>query len=116
MIVNPDKFKSIIIQKSNQKIKPNGSEVVEITSSVKPLEIYIDYQSNFNLHISNICKFASKQLNALIRFKCFIGFIDRKFLIGSFRLSKLNHCPVVASVFMVHIFFGFLVFIVLMAQ
>ena len=53
---------SIVIQKSNQTSKPKqffiGKDVVEVASSVK-----------FNLHISNICKSASKQLNALVRLK-----------------------------------------------
>ena len=41
MIVNPNKFKSIIIQKSNQTSKPKeiliGNSVVEVASSVKLL-------------------------------------------------------------------------------
>ena len=73
MIVSPDKFKSIIIQKSNQTSKPKqfliGNDVVEFASSVKLLGIHIDDQLNFNSHISDICKSASKQLNALVRLK-----------------------------------------------
>ena len=41
MIVNPNKFKSIIVQKSNQTSKPKqiliGNSVVEVASSVKLL-------------------------------------------------------------------------------
>ena len=77
MIVNPDKFKSIIIQTSNQTTKLKqfliGKDVVEVSSSVKLLGIHIDDQLNFNLHISSICKSASKQLNAFVRSKCFLG-------------------------------------------
>ena len=76
-----DKFKSIIIQKSNQTIKPNQflreNDIVEIASSVKLLGILIDDQLNFNLH-SVTCKSASKQLNALVRSKCFQDFEERK--------------------------------------
>ena len=64
IIVNPDKFKSMIIQKSNQTSKTKqfliGNDVVECTSSVKLLGIHIDDQHNFNLHISNICKSTSR--------------------------------------------------------
>ena len=71
MIGNPNKFKSIIIQKSNKKNKPKqflmGNNVVEVASSVKLLGIYIDDQLNF----SNICKYWH---NALVRSKCFLGF------------------------------------------
>ena len=87
MIGNPNKFKSIIIQKSNKKNKPKqflmGNNVVEVASSVKLLGIYIDDQLNF----SNICKSASKQLNALVRSKCFLGF-EKKCFDKSFHLIK----------------------------
>ena len=57
IIVNRDKFKSPIFQKRNQTIKPKkfllGNDVVEITLSIKLLEIHIDDQLNFNLFISN---------------------------------------------------------------
>ena len=60
MIVNPNKFKFIVIQKSNQAIKPKqfliGTDVVEIASSIKLLGNHKDDELNFNLHISNICK------------------------------------------------------------
>ena len=102
MIVNPDKFKSIIIQKSNQTIKPKqfllGNNVTEIASSVKLLGIHIDVQLNFNLHSSITCKSASKQLNALVRLKCFLGFEERKNLINSFILSNFNYCSLVWSI------------------
>ena len=78
MIVNPDKFKSIIIQKDNQTNKPEqfliGKDFVEVTSLVTLLGIHLDDQLSFNLHISNICKSASKQLNARLRLKSFLGF------------------------------------------
>ena len=58
MIVNPDKFKSIIIQKSNQTSKPKQflirNDVAEVASSFKLRGINIDVQLSFNLHISNI--------------------------------------------------------------
>ena len=90
MIDNPYKFKSIIIQKSKQTTTPTqfllGNDVVEVAASVKLLGIHINDQLNFNLHISNICKSASKQLKALVILKCFLGFEERKLLINSFTL------------------------------
>ena len=66
MIVNPDIFKPNNIQNSNQTIKPKkvfiGNNVVEIASLVWLLGVHIDGQLNFKLHISNICKSASKKL------------------------------------------------------
>ena len=70
MIFNPDKFKWISIQKSNQTSKPKqfliGNDVVEVASSVNLLGIHIDDKLSFNLHITSICKSASKQLNPLM--------------------------------------------------
>ena len=102
MIVNPDKFKSIIIQKINRTSKHKqfliGNDVVDVASSVKLLGIYIDDQLNFNLYISNTCKSASKQLNALVRLKCFLGSEERKVSINSLILSNFNYCPLVWSI------------------
>ena len=60
MIANPDKFKTIILDKqnsdfSNTKISVNN-ENLEIVPSVKLLGIQIDSQLNFNICINNICK------------------------------------------------------------
>ena len=56
IIVNPDKFKSITIQKSNQTSKPKqfliGKDFVEVASLARLLGIHIDDQLSFNLHIS----------------------------------------------------------------
>ena len=69
MIVNLDKFKPIIIQKSYQTSKPKqflmGNDVVEVPSSVKLLGIHIDDHLSFrssvifvNLHPSNLMLFS----------------------------------------------------------
>ena len=69
----------LLFKKKNQRNKPKqfliGNNVVEVASSVKLLGIYIDDQ----LYFSNICKSASKQLNALVRSKCFLGFEKKCF-------------------------------------
>ena len=65
MIINPDKFKSVLLQKSNQTSKPKqlliGNQVLEVPWLVKLLGIHIDDQLSFNLLISSISKSASKQ-------------------------------------------------------
>ena len=70
-----------------------GSDVVVVASSVQLLGIHIDDQFSFNLHISNICKYASTRFNALVRLKFFLGFDERKVLINSFILSNFSYCP-----------------------
>ena len=102
MIVNPGKLKSSFIHKSSQTSKPKlfliGNDVVEVASSVKFLGMHIDDQLSFNLHISNICNYVSKQLSALMRLKCFLGFEERKVLINSFILSNFDYWLLVWSI------------------
>ena len=50
---------------------------MDVASSVKFLGIHINDQLNSNLHVTNICNSDSKQLNAPVRLKCFLGFEER---------------------------------------
>ena len=76
MIVNPNKFQSMIISSkkdlSKSVLKINGVELT-MESSVKLLGIVIENKLNFEKHISNICKKASNQLNAICRLQTFLG-------------------------------------------
>ena len=74
MIVNPDKFQSMIMSSkkglSKSVLNINSVElIVEIElaqkSSVKLLGIEIYNKLNFEKHISNICRKASNQVNAI---------------------------------------------------
>ena len=55
----------------------------------------MDDKLNFNLHISNICGLAAKQLNALIRLKSYLNFNAKRVLINSYIISNFNYCPLV---------------------
>ena len=57
-----------------------GNKIRAASSSVKLLGVQIDDQLNVNLHISNICRSAANQLNALIRLKRFLDFEEKKTL------------------------------------
>ena len=82
MIVNPDKFKSIVLSENKSDDIPTGfsvgTDIVSIGKSVKLLGIHLDDRYNFNLHINSICKSASEQLNALVRLKKFLSFQQQK--------------------------------------
>ena len=73
MIVNPGQIKTIIFNKREvnhtKQIINIHPEEIKAVSKVKLLGAEIDDKLNFNHYISNICKFTSKQLNALIRLK-----------------------------------------------
>ena len=99
MIVNPGKFQSIIIDKKKQDHTKEtfeiGDKVIEASPSVKLLGVQIDDKLNFNLHITNICRSAANQLNALIRLKQFLSFEAKKVLVNSYFYSNFNYCPLV---------------------
>ena len=82
MIVNPDKFQSMIIASkkdlSKSVLNINGVELT-MESSVKLLGIEIDNKLNFEKkNISNICKKASNQLNAICRLETFMRHKKKK--------------------------------------
>ena len=94
MIVNPDKFQAILLDKrrsdrTNQRIVVDNQNV-KVVSSAELLGIQIDDKLNFNLHTSSICRSAANQLNALIRLKRFLGFKEKRILINSCFMANFN--------------------------
>ena len=68
MIVNPEKFQAIIIDRKNQKNNPQKLTIDEkvITSeTVTLLGLEVDSKLNFDEHISKLCNKSAGQLNAL---------------------------------------------------
>jgi hypothetical protein len=66
MKANPDKFQAIAIGKKtkNENISFNlNGNIIKYEDEVKLLGVAIDFELNFNTHIANICKKASRQLN-----------------------------------------------------
>ena len=99
MIANPKKFQSIIISKdkignSGLEIKIND-KIIKSKSSVKLLGIVIDEKLNFDKHITELCKKASAQLNALFRLNFVLTKKAKNILIQSFIFSNFNYCPLV---------------------
>ena len=47
---------------------------IKCEESVKLLGVTVDYLLNFDLHISNMCKKAAKQINVLLRLSNYIKF------------------------------------------
>ena len=99
MIVNPEKFQAIIIDRKNQKNNPQKLTIDEkaITSSenVTLLGLEVDSKLNFDEHISKSCNKSAGQLNALCRIRHLTGLEERKILINSFIYSYFNYCPLV---------------------
>ena len=94
MIVNPDKFQSMIISSKKDLSKSVlNINCVELTmeSSVKLLVIKLENKLNFEKHISNICKKASNQLNAICRLETFMRHKEKEAIINTFLYSNFNY-------------------------
>ena len=101
MIVNPDKFQARILQNSRNSKNYDpvkleiGSVKIETKNTIKLLGITTDNKLNFEEHISELCKKASMQLNAISRLQRFMGKEQKEALINSFIFSNFNYCPLV---------------------
>ena len=97
VIVNPDKFQVIIKHKkkgdlTNENVIIDNKQIKTVPL-VELLEIQLDDKLNFSTHISNICKSAANQLNALIRLQKFLSFKEKKISINSYFMANFNYCP-----------------------
>ena len=100
MIVNPDKFKAIVLTKARQDTSGTSINLRDhcITSeeSVSLLGITIDCRLSFDKHVSTLCRKAASQLSALKRLRSFIeNEKTRRILVQAFVLSNFNYCPLV---------------------
>ena len=91
MQANPDKFQAIAIgnktHKQNIVFDLNGSKI-NCDDEVKLLGITIDFKLDFNKLISNICKKAARQLNALKRIGSNLSRLAKSTIYHSFILSN----------------------------
>ena len=74
IIVNPDKFHTIVLNRRKQKetinLKINEAETKDQNSLTLSV-VKIDNELNFNNHIPNISKKAGKKINAISRLRVF---------------------------------------------
>ena len=100
MIVNPDKFKAIILSKSKHDTSgislTLGNQNITTQKSVTLPGVTIDCELSFDKHVSGLCKTASSRLNALKRLRPIISSgKTRKILVHAFVLAHFNNCPLV---------------------
>ena len=77
------------------KIEIEGFQL-ELTKSVKPLEITIDHNLTFYTNVSNICKTASAKVKILSRIRNALDEKQAKLLDKSFILSQSNYCFIIS--------------------
>ena len=97
MIVNPEKFQAIIIDRKNQKNNPQkltiDKKVITSSENVTLLGLEVDSKLNFDEHISKLCNKSTGQLNALCKLGPLIGLEEGKILLNSFIYVNFNYRP-----------------------
>ena len=95
MKANPEKFQALAIGEKtmgkNITFDLAGNKI-KCEKEVKLLGITIDFELNFNTHISNICKKASRQLNVLKRLGKYLNKLGKLTIYHSFIMSNFNFC------------------------
>ena len=69
------------------------NNVIKCEENVKLLGVTLDFQLNFNTHVSKICKKASKQYNVLKRIGKHLCKLGKLNTYHSFILSNFYYCP-----------------------
>ena len=92
MVVNPDNFLSIIINrlgklKNSYKLLIDNNKI-DSENSVTLLGIKIDNKLNFGKNVTTLCQKASRQLHTLSRIHKYIGFQEMKMLRDSFIFTE----------------------------
>ena len=99
MVVNPDQFQSIIVNRlgklKNSYELPTDNLKTDSKSSITLLGVEIDTNLNFEKHVTALCQKSGRQLNALSRIQKYIGFYEMKMLLDCFTFSNFNYCPLV---------------------
>ena len=100
MQVNAEKFQVMFLKPFRKHIdlpmKLTVNECsIDVSNCVKLLGINIDANLNFDKHVNELCRKASRQLSVLTRFKSVFGKKEKMLMYNTFILSCFNFCPVV---------------------
>ena len=98
MQANPGKFQTIVLSKRGCGYCESFTihdNTVKCEDSVKLLGVTIDYMLNFDLHISDICKKAARQITVLCRLSRYLSTETKLLIYKSFVRSNFSYCQVV---------------------
>ena len=96
MVLNPRKCEFMGFGKTNENEVFTYDEIrLKKTTTKKLLGITIDKHLNFNEHLTNVCKRASRKLNALSRVSSFLSYQEKKVMSNSFISGQSNYCPLI---------------------
>ena len=97
LVANPSKFQFMLLglsKKHNLCLNVDGN-TVKATNTVKLLGVTIDQNLNFDYHIKDLCKKASRNIGALRRIFPQIDNEKKKLLFNTFFESTFGYCPLI---------------------
>ena len=96
MVLNPLKCEFLGFGKTNENEVFTYHEIqLKKNTTKKLLGITIDEYLNFNEHLTNACKSASRKLNALSRVSSLLSYQQKKVMSNSFISRQFNYCPLI---------------------
>ena len=97
MVANPKKFQLMFLARNNsiEKEMPFIGKAIKSSSTVELLNITLDKNLNFKIHIENICCKANNKIKALFRIRSLLTLEQVKLLAEAYILSNFRYCPLV---------------------
>ena len=91
---NPDKCHALVSTNKHLNMKVCDYTIGN-SQCEKLLGVKIDVNLNFNEHISDLCKKASRKISALARIAPFMSIEKRKVVMNGFFTIQFSYCPLV---------------------
>ena len=91
---NPDKCHALVSTNKHLNMKVCDYTIGN-SQCEKLLGVKIDVYLNFNEHISDLCKKASRKISALARIAPFMSIEKRKVVMNGFFTTQFSYCPLV---------------------
>ena len=99
MVLNPRKCEFMGFGKTNENEVFAYHEIrLKKTTTRKLPGITIDEHLNFNEHIVNVCKSASRKLNALSGVSSVLSYQQKKVVSNAFISGQFNYFPLILDV------------------
>ena len=92
LTLNVEKSNLIVATKENLELEVSCCSI-RIEDSVKLLGIHINNKLNFDYHVNQLCKKASKKLHALARIAKYMDINKQRMLMKVFISSEFSYCP-----------------------
>ena len=96
MKLNQGKCHLLVSGYKNENVSANiGNENIWESHKQKLLGLDIDWNLNFNEHVSSLCRKADNKMSVLARLSNFMNFKQRRILLKTFIESQFGYCPLI---------------------